>query len=349
MKKIRLDNRKLGSGEPCFIVAEAGVNHNGDIDLAKNLIDEAKKANADAVKFQAFKAERIASIYARKTAYQIRTTKRNESQLAMLKRLELSDEEFKELYDHSKKKNIIFLSSAFDKESVDLLDNLGVPAFKIASGEITNFPLLAYIAKRGKPVILSTGMSTLKEIREALSVIRKNGTKDVILLHCLTSYPAKDQETNLRVIETLRQKFRVPVGFSDHTLGITVSIAAVALGAVLIERHFTSSRDLPGPDQKASLEPNELKEMISTIRTVEKALGNGVKKLTEEEKQIRKDVRKSVVARVKIPQGTVITEDMLDTKRPGLGIEPKYLNRIIGKRAKRDMMPDEFITFRKIV
>jgi N,N'-diacetyllegionaminate synthase len=348
MKKIGVNDKRIGPGEPCFVVAEVGVNHNGDVGLAKRLIDEAKKAKADAIKFQAFKAEKIASIEARKAKYQMSTTNKNESQLSMLKRLELSDEELGELYDYAKRKSIIFLCSAFDKERVDFLDELGVPAFKVASGEITDFPLLAHIARKRKPIILSTGMSTLQEIREALALTRRNGAKDIVLLHCVTSYPPRDEEMNLRVIQTLRRKFRVPVGFSDHTLGITMPIAAVALGAVLIEKHLTHSRSLPGPDQKASSEPDELREMIDAIRNVEKALGNGVKRLTEEEREIKKSVRRSIVARVRIPRGTAITEDMLDVKRPGTGIEPKFLERVIGKRARKDMEPDELVTFRKI-
>jgi len=345
MKKIKLGEKVLGEGEPCFIIAEAGVNHNGDINLAKKLIYAAKKAKADAVKFQAFKAEKIATKYAEKARYQKKSTEETKSQLAMLKRLELNDEDFRELYNYAKENNIVFLSSVFDKESVDLLDNLGVSAFKIASGEITNFPLLKYVAKKKKPIILSTGMSTLDGIEDAVKVIRENGTKDIVLLHCVTSYPARKEETNLRIIGTLREKFKLPVGFSDHTLGITIPIAAATLGAVLIEKHFTLDRNLPGPDHKASLEPNELKEMINAIRDVEKALGNGVKKLTKEEKEIRKNVRRSIVARVRIPKGTVITESMLDIKRPGTGIEPKRLDEVIGKRAKKEIEPDELVSF----
>jgi len=349
MKKIRLGAKVVGEGEPCFIVAEAGVNHNGDINLAKKLVDAAKKANADAVKFQAFKAEKIATEYAEKAEYQKKNTNETRSQLAMLKLVELDDKDFRELYNFAKKSNIIFLSSVFDKESVDLLDDLGVSAFKIASGEITNFPLLKYVAKKKKPVILSTGMSTLNEIEEAVKVIRKNGTEEIVLLHCVTSYPARKEEINLRIIETLKERFKLPVGFSDHTLGITISIAAATLGAVLIEKHFTLDRRLLGPDHKASLEPNELKEMVDAIRDVEKALGNGVKKLTREEKEIRKNVRRSIVARMRIPKGTTITENMLDIKRPGTGIEPKHLGKVAGKKAKKEIKPDELITFENLV
>jgi N-acetylneuraminate synthase/N,N'-diacetyllegionaminate synthase len=348
MRKVKIEHKSVGYGEPIFIVAEAGVNHNGDVDLGKKLIDAAKDAEADAVKFQAFKAENLVTKYAEKARYQKATTGPNESQYNMIKKLELKDEEFRELYDYAKKKNIIFLSSTVDKESVDLLGNLGVPAFKVASGEITNFPLLRYIAGKKKPVILSTGMSTLDEIEDALEVIRQKGVEDIVLLHCVTSYPAKIEDVNLRVIETLRHRFKLPVGFSDHTLGITTPIASAALGAVLIEKHFTLNTSLPGPDHKASLEPDELKEMVRAIRDVEKALGDGIRELTEDEERIKKVARRSIVAKVRIPKGTIITEDMLDLKRPGVGIEPKYLNDIIGKRAKKDIKPDELVTFEKL-
>lgn len=346
---IIIGNKRVGENEPVFIVAEAGVNHNGNLDLAKKLIDVAKHSGADAVKFQIFKAEKIATQHAEKAEYQVKAKNKNQSQLAMLKRLELKEEIVKKLSNHAREKRIVFLASPFDKESVDLLNSLEVPAFKIASGEITNLPLLKYVAEKKKPIILSTGMSMPDEIEDALKVIRENGTEDIVLLHCVTSYPAREEEINLRVIETLRRRFMIPIGFSDHTLGITVPIAAVALGAVLIEKHFTLDRRLPGPDHKASLEPNELKEMIKGIRDVEKALGNGVKKLTKQEKEIRKKVRRSIVARVRIPKDTIITEVMLDIKRPGVGIEPKYLNKIIGKKAKKTMEPDDLISFENLV
>jgi len=349
MKKVKIGKKMLGEREPCFIVAEAGVNHNGNVDLAKKLIDAAKDARADAVKFQAFKTEKVVTKYAEKANYQKETTGLSESQYEMIKRLELKEEEFVELYDYSKKKNIIFLSSAFDKESVDLLDYLGVPAFKVASGEITNFPLLQYVAEKKKPIILSTGMSTLDEIEDALEIIRQKGVEDIVPLHCVTSYPAKIEDANLKVIETLRHRFKLPVGFSDHTLGITVPIAAVTLGAVLIEKHFTLDKTLPGPDHRGSLEPDELKDMIKAIRDVEQALGDGIKKPTEDEERIKKTVRRSIVAKVEIPKGTVITENMLDFKRPGTGIEPKNLNEVIGKKTKKDIKPDELITFKKLV
>ena len=334
-------------GNRTFIIAEAGVNHNGYVELAMKLIDTAKDAGADAVKFQTFKAENVVVKDAQKAEYQKETTGKG-SQYEMIKKLELTEYDFKELADYAKKRDILFLSSPFDKVSVDLLDDIDVPVFKIASGEITNFPLLKHIAGKGKPIILSTGMATLGEIEDALRVIRDVGADYVVLLHCVTSYPAKMEDVNLRVIETLERAFKLPVGFSDHTLGITVPIAAVSLGAVVIEKHFTLDKNLPGPDHKASLEPDELKEMVVAIRDVEKALGDGIKLPTKEEEKIKKVARRSVVAKVDIPKGTTITEDMLDVKRPGTGIAPKYWHSIVGRKAKENIKTDEIIAMRMI-
>jgi len=345
--KIRIEDKLIGEGKPCFIIAEAGVNHNGSVELAKKLIDAAKDAGADAVKFQTFKTENVVVKDAQKAEYQKETTGEG-SQYEMIKKLELAEEDFRELADYAEKKDIMFLSSPFDKESVDLLHELDVPAFKVGSGEITNLPLLRYIAKKGKPIILSTGMSTLGEIEEALDVIRSEGVEDIILLHCVSNYPARIEDVNLRAMGTLKQAFKLPVGFSDHTLGITAPIAAVALGACVIEKHFTLDRNLPGPDHKASLEPDELKEMVKDIREVEKALGNGIKKPTKEEEEVKKVARKSIVAKVDISKGAIITEDMLDVKRPGTGIEPKYLKFIIGRKTKEDIKKDDVIRFEMI-
>ena len=344
--KANVGNKFIGEGEPCFIIAEAGVNHNGDINLAKKLIGAAKDAKADAVKFQTFKAENVVIKNAEKAEYQ--KTVKEESQYGMLKKLELTEEDFEELAEYAKDKGIVFLSSPFDKESVDLLEELDVPAFKIGSGEITNFPLLRYIAKKGKPIILSTGMATLGEVEEALNVIGDEGVEDVILLHCVSNYPARIKDVNLRAIETLKQAFKLPIGFSDHTLGITASIAAVAFGACVIEKHFTLDRNLPGPDHKASLEPDELKEMVQTIRDVEKALGTGMKRPAKDEEEIKKVARRSIVAKVDIPEGAIITEDMLDVKRPGTGVEPRYMKKIVGARAKVDIKRDDLIAWNKL-
>ncbi len=251
----------------------------------------------------------------------------------------------RELFTYAQKKGIIFLSSPFDKGSVDLLDRLGVPAFKIGSGEITNFPLLKYIAAKKKPIILSTGMSTLDEVGEALEVIREEGVKEIILLHCVSCYPAKIEDTNLKAMETLRQAFKLPVGLSDHSLGITIPIAAVALGACVIEKHFTLDKNLPGPDHKASLEPEELKAMVKAIRDVEKALGDGIKQPTPEEEEIKKVARRSIVARVDIPAGTIITEDMLAIKRPGTGMSAEDHEPDHGEKGKENIKSGELITF----
>jgi N,N'-diacetyllegionaminate synthase len=348
MRKIRIGNRFVGDGEHTFVVAEAGISHNGDVGLAKKLIDAAQKAGADAVKFQTFKAEDLVTKTAEKAEYQKKTTGTEESQFAMVRKLELEEQDFEKLFDHAHKKGIMFLSSPFDKQSVDLLDRLGVPAFKIASGEITNFPLLRHIVRKRKPVILSTGMSTLGETEEALEVLRNEGAKEIILLHCVSGYPAKIEDMNLRAMETLRCAFGLPVGLSDHSLGITVPIAAAALGACVIEKHFTLDKSLPGPDHQASLEPEELKQMIKAIREVEKAMGNGTKTPTKEEKEIRKVVRRSIVARVNISKGTAITEEMLAIKRPGTGIEPKYMDRVVGAVARRRIAQDEPLTMNKL-
>ncbi|MBF8264149.1 MAG: N-acetylneuraminate synthase [Dehalococcoidia bacterium] len=341
--KIKISHHAIGNGQPCFIIAEAGVNHNGDIRLAKKLIDVAKEAGADAVKFQTFTAEEIVSPDAPKAEYQKVTTGAGESQYEMIKKLELSRDDFKKLYSYARTKGIMFLSTPFDRGSADFLDKLGVAAFKIPSGEITNFLLLKHIALKGKSIILSTGMATLGEIETALNVLSGAGAKDIILLHCITSYPAKPEDMNLRAMQTLRHAFGYPVGLSDHTLGLTIPVAAAALDAGLIEKHFTLDRELPGPDHRASLEPRELKAMVNAIRDVEKALGNGIKKLTKEEEVNKLVVRRSLVARVAIPKGAAITEDMLDAMRPATGIEPSELKLVVGKVARTAIKRNQFI------
>ena len=318
-----IGSRCLGMSEPCFIIAEAGVNHNGEVDLAEQLIEVAADAGADAVKFQTFKADKVVTAYAEKAAYQKKTTSASESQYDMIKRLELKAQDFKHLAKYAKSKNILFLSSPFDKASVDLLADLDVPAFKVASGEITNVDLLRHIARKGRPILLSTGMSTLGDIERALNLIQHSGTSDIILLHCTTNYPAQPAELNLRAIKTLKYAFALPVGFSDHSVGIAASIAAVALGACAIEKHITISKELPGPDHQASSEPAQFKEMVEAVRNVEQALGDGVKRPTRSEEETITVARRSIVAKADIPKGTVITEDMLEVKRPGTGISPQ--------------------------
>ena len=348
MIKLKIAGRLVGDGEPCFIIAEAGVNHNGDINLARKLIDVAKEAGADAIKFQTFKAEEVVTRNAEKAAYQRETTPAEETHYDMIRKLELSGEAFTELFAYAQEKGMIFLSSPFDKGSADLLDELGVTAFKVGSGEITNFPLLKHIARKRKLIILSTGMATLPEIEAALETIKEGGSNDIILLHCVSSYPARVADMNLRTMQTLRDTFKLPVGLSDHSRGITIPAAAVALGSCLIEKHFTLDNSLPGPDHQASLEPDELKQMVIAIRDVEEAMGDGIKSPTVAEEAIKKVARRSIVARVDIPRGTVITGEMLGIKRPGTGLEPKYIDSLLGKRAGKDIKRGAFVMWNSL-
>ena len=334
VKGIIIADKKIGPQHPCFIIAEAGVNHNGDVNLAKQLIDIAAEAGADAVKFQTFHAENVVTYTAEKAGYQKNTTPLHESQYEMIKKLELSDDVFFDLSIYAKKKGIIFLSTPFDKESVEKLDRIEIPAFKIPSGEITNFPLLKIIAEKKKPIILSTGMATLGEVEEALYYLKKCGSDDIILLHCTTNYPASLHSVNLCAMSTICCAFKTTVGYSDHTEGITIPIAAVAMGACVLEKHFTLDRSLPGPDHKASLEPSELREMVKAIRDVEIARGSGIKSLNVEESAIKAVVRRSVVARCDITAETKFSENNIAILRPGTGIEPRYYELIINKKAR---------------
>jgi N-acetylneuraminate synthase/N,N'-diacetyllegionaminate synthase len=345
---IKIADKTIGEGQPCFIIAEAGVNHNGDVTLARKLVDVAKEAGADAVKFQTFKTEELVTRNAEKASYQKRTTKKEESQFKMLKGLELSEKAHSELKVYADSQGIIFLSTPFDIESVDFLAGLGVPALKVSSGDITNHPFLFHIAGKKLPVILSTGMSTLSEVEEAVKVIVNGGNRQIVLLHCVSCYPARIEDMNLRNMQTLSSKFNRPVGLSDHSTGITVPIAAVALGACVIEKHFTLDKRLPGPDHKASVTPRELKQIVKAIRDVEKAMGDGILKSSAEEEENKKAGRRSIVTRCDIPRGTTITQDMLAVKRPGTGIEPKYFGKIAGRVAKEDIKKDTLITWDKI-
>lgn len=326
-----------------FIIAEAGVNHNGSIENAKALVDAAKEAGADVVKFQTFKAENIASKNAPKAKYQQNNTKANDSQYEMLKKLELSYEEHKILIDYCIEKEILFLSTAFDLDSIDMLEEFNIPLYKIPSGEINNLPYLEKIAKTKKPVILSTGMCNLEEIQEAIDVLRKNGTEDISVLHCNTEYPTPFTDVNLRAMNSIGEKLGVKVGYSDHTLGIEIPIAAAALGAQIIEKHFTLDKDMEGPDHKASLNPKELKEMVKSVRNIEKALGDGIKRITKSEDKNKVIARKSIVAKVDIKAGDILTEDNICIKRPGNGISPMKWYSVLGKRAIRDFNEDELI------
>ena len=329
--------------EKVFIIAEAGVNHNGSIELAKRLIDRAAEAGADAVKFQSFKAENLVTKTAKKAEYQETATGVAENQFQMIKKLELDYEKHGELMNYCQEKGIMFLSSPFDLESIDLLHKLELEIFKIPSGEITNLPYLRKIGKLKKKVILSTGMSTLGDIEQALDILRENGTDDITVLHCNTEYPTPMKDVNLNAMKTIRDAFKVEVGYSDHTLGIEIPIAAVALGATIIEKHFTLDKTMEGPDHRASLEPNELKAMVTAIRNIENAMGDGVKKLTESESKNIKIARKSIVASQNIKKGEIFTEENLTVKRPGDGISPMIWDHVIGKIAKQDFKEDEKI------
>lgn len=341
--QIKIGKRTVGPQGPCFIIAEAGVNHNGDTTLAKKLVDVAVEAGADAVKFQTFKTENVVTPNAEKAEYQKTTTGASESQYEMIKKLELSEDDFWELSEYAEDAGIIFLSTPFDEESVDLLDQIGVPAFKIPSGEITNFPLLKKIAQKSKPIILSTGMATLGEVEDALNHLRMHGAEEIVLLHCTTSYPAPVASVNLRAMETLRYAFRVPVGYSDHTEGVTMPIAAAAMGACIIEKHFTLDRTLTGPDHRASLEPQELAAMAKAVRDVELARGNGMKSPTKEEEAIKRVARRSIIAKRDICIGDVLTEEDLAIKRPGTGVEPRYFDSVVRKKARVTIQKDQVI------
>lgn len=328
-----------------LIIAEAGVNHNGSLKLAKRMVDAATTAGADAIKFQTFTAHSLVSRFAPKAIYQKRTAGKDESQLDMLKKLELNSNAHKALIKYCREKKIMFLSSPFDLESVDLLVSLGLGTFKIPSGEITNLPYLRKIGALRKKIIMSTGMATLAEVKHALNVLVKSGTKrkNIVVLHCNTAYPTLPRDVNLLSMVTIKNALDVQVGYSDHTLGVEVAMAAVALGARVIEKHFTLSRKMSGPDHQASLEPDELKYMVMSVRNVEMALGSRVKGASLSEKINRDIVRKSIVAKVNIKRGERFSEKNMAAKRPGTGISPMLWDAILGKVAKKDFHEDEFI------
>ncbi|MFX4267580.1 N-acetylneuraminate synthase [Aliarcobacter butzleri] len=328
-----------------FIIAEAGVNHNGSIDLAKKLIDVASESGADAVKFQTFKAENLVSKNAQKADYQKQTTDKNESQFDMIKKLELDVDTHKELMAYCKSKNIMFLSTPFDHDSIDLLSDLGLEIFKIPSGEITNLPYLRHIGRLNKKVILSTGMADNGEIEDALDVLIASGTKkeNITVLHANTMYPTPMEDVNLKAMITIGNTFDIAFGYSDHTLGIEVDIAAVAMGACCIEKHFTLDKTMEGPDHKASLEPDELKVMVKAIRNIELALGSCVKKPSKSEMPNIQIARKSIVAKVDIKKGEILTQEKITIKRPGNGINPMRWDEIVGTIATKDYKEDELI------
>lgn len=336
----------LGNTSETYIIAEIGVNHNGSIDLAKESINQAVQCGASAVKFQTFKSEKLVSKYAQKAKYQMQNTKSNENQLEMLKKLELKFEDFKELKQYCLDKGIDFLSTPFDEESAKFLKEIGVDAFKIGSGDMNNLPFISKINEYEIPIILSTGMANLEEIQETLQIITKS---PVAILHCTSNYPTPLEDVNLRAMKTMEEKFGKIIGYSDHTEGIDVSIAAVALGAKIIEKHFTIDKTLPGPDHKASSDPEEFLQLVQSIRNVEICLGDGNKRCMPSEENTRLVARKSLVASRYILAGEIITEDMIEIKRPGNGILPKYYYDIVGKKAVKAIESDKLIMWDELI
>lgn len=328
-----------------FIIGEAGVNHNGKIELAYALIDKAIEAGVDAVKFQTFKTEKIIGKRAEKAAYQKENTGQAESQFDMVKKLELSYGDFENLKKYCDSKKIMFLSTPDDLDSLQFLCDLGVEYIKIGSTEVTNLAYLKEIAKKQIPIILSTGMSTLGEVEKALETIYGEGNHQVTLLHATTDYPTNYRDVNLKAMITMREAFKVNVGYSDHTLGCEAAIAAVSLGATIVEKHFTLDKFMEGPDHIASLDPEELKSFVTSIRNTEALLGGGIKRPTHKELQIMNQVRRSIVAAKDLKEGTVLTKEMFEYKRPGNGIKPEFIDVVVGKVLKRDLMEDEPITW----
>lgn len=349
---IKINGKEISEDKPCFIIAEAGVNHNGDINLAFKLIDAAVKAGADAVKFQTFKSENVVTKDVEMAEYQKKNIGGTESQFDMIKKLELPFEEFKELKSYCDKKGIIFLSTPHSSDAIDFLYPL-VPTYKIGSGDLTNIPFLKKIAQKGKPIILSTGMSNIDEVKEAVNIIKKEGNDQIIVLHCTSNYPCDLKDVNLRAMNTIKDACPgVLVGYSDHTLGIDVMKLAAKYGAVIIEKHYTIDKNLPGPDHKASMDPKELKQAVNAIKnkdydvviSEEVIMGSPEKKPTPNEEEISKLVRKSIVAKVNIPKGTILSKDMLIIKRPGIGIKPRYINKIIGKKSSKTIQKDSVLS-----
>jgi N,N'-diacetyllegionaminate synthase len=334
--------RRLGAG-PAFVIAEAGVNHNGDLDLARRLIDAAADAGADAVKFQTFRTDALVSGEAPKARYQVETTGAGESQRAMLARLELSAGAHARLRDHATARGLVFFSTPFDEASADLLAELGVELLKVPSGEVTNLPLLRHVAAKGRPVLLSTGMCTLEEVASAVETLRTAGDPPVAILHCVSAYPAPAEATNLRAMDTLRARFDVPVGLSDHSLGIEIALAAVARGAAVLEKHLTLDRGLPGPDHRASLEPGDFAALVRGVRAIESALGDGAKRPMPCELDTRAVARRSLVAARALPAGHRLDRADVAIKRPGTGIPPADLERALGRTLARAVAADELL------
>jgi N-acetylneuraminate synthase len=331
-----------------LVIAEIGCNHNGDKQIAKRLIKAAAESGADIAKFQTFNPDELLTIDTPKALYQIKAAGTKETQFERLDRIKLNKEDHKELKNYCESSNIIFCSSPFDHQSVDLLHELDVPFFKVASGEITNLPLLEHISSYGKPIVLSTGMSNLGEIEDALNAIGEKCRKQVVLMHCISTYPANWEDANLRAIRSLREAFNLPVGFSDHSTGIELSLVAVGMGAVIIEKHITVSKEMDGGDHIASLDMDEFRDLVSKIRRIEGALGDGIKRCIHSEENVKEVARKSIVSRRTVDIGKIITSDDLVIKRPGVGIPPKYLSMIIGAKAKESISADKLIKWSQL-
>lgn len=341
--EINIGQRKIGPLDPCFVIAEAGVNHNGDVHLAMKMVDAAADAGADAIKFQTFEASKVASATAPKAAYQLRTTDPSESQQEMLKGLELAKSDYAKIAGYCQEKNIIFLSTAYDIQSLDLLLSLGMKAVKISSTDLTNAFILEAAARSSLPVICSTGMADMDEVRSAVRTLRNSACRQLALLHCVSGYPADPSTINLRAMQSMAEEFGVPVGYSDHTTGIEVPIAAVALGACIIEKHFTLDRKMSGPDHKASCEPDELKALVSAIRKVQSSLGNGKKQPTRVELDNRLKVRRSLAAARPLRAGTILTNEVLTALRPGTGVCPTEIDSVLGKTIAVSLKAGELI------
>lgn len=332
--KILIDDFIIGNKEPTFIIAEAGLNHDGNLSQAKRLIKSASSCGADSIKFQIFKAEEISSLQS--------------DYFDLFKSLELSDGEWIDLADYANSKGILFSASVFGTNSMDLLDRIESPIYKVASGDLTYFQLLSQIARKKKPIVLSTGMSSICEIEEALNVVYKEGNRNIALMHCVSNYPTNYEDTNLYFIQTLKKLFKAPVGFSDHTMGTLIPALAVGMGADLIEKHFTLDKNLPGPDHQLSLEPSEFKSMVKNVRVAETSIGSPMKTITEDEKNLRSLARRSITAKKYIKKGEIITGDKIKYLRPGIGIEPKFADLIIGKTVKNDIDKDQPLKWENI-
>jgi N,N'-diacetyllegionaminate synthase len=345
---INIEHYKIGDSHPVFVIAEIGVNHNGNLELAKQLIREASLCGADCVKFQTFKADRVATKDAPKAAYQLQTTAKNESQVDMLKKLEMSMDSYREIIECCKENNVLFISTPYNIEDVDFLEELGVSAYKLASIHASEPWFASYVAKTGKPVILSTGMATLAELELTIGKMTETKNKQIMLLQCTTNYPSKLEDTNLLAMQTLAEKFNLIVGYSDHTTDDVACIVSVGLGAKVIEKHFTIDKSLEGPDQSTSANPEEFSRLVQAIRSAELVLGSNVKEPCEIEKQNMHGMRRSIVAKCNIKKGEILDMKSITFKRPSKGLEPRYFEEIIGKRTVRDIIIDEFIHIKDV-